>query len=111
MSNVHVSIVRVRGISDTGSSMLVETSDSLGTAETIVSGAVSAASTLASASMFTGDEPRQQAWRVANCGTDHVYVEFGAAPTATAAGKAVPAGTVCYFSVASFGQKIAVINI
>lgn len=110
MSNVHVSIVRVRGVTDTGTSMQIETSDSLGTAETIVSDALGSVSTLAAASQYTGDEARFQAWRVANCGSDHVYVEFGAAPTATAAGKAVPAGSVCFFAVNAFGDKVAVIN-
>lgn len=55
-------------------------------------------------------------WRIANMGTDDVYVVFGTDPepadadAAAAAGFGVPAGAVEYFTVGFPGQKVAVIN-
>ena len=110
MSSVHVSIVRSSSVSaaDPDSPMAVEDSDSLGTAETLTSGAGQAVTTLA---FPTGASPEQYAWRIANMGTDNVYVAFGAAPTASAAGKGIPAGAVAYFGVRAVGDKVAVTNV
>jgi len=110
MSNVHVSIVKVQGVTATGGSMLVETSQGYGTAETKVSSGSSSGTTLSATAQRDDDNPKNYAWRIANMGTDNIYVAFGAAPTASATGKGIPAGAVMFFSVEAFGDIVAVIN-
>lgn len=64
-------------------------------------------------------DPRYLAWRIVNAGTDHIRVAFGSTPVSTAivataatsASKFVPAGTVCYFGVKSFGDRVMYSNI
>lgn len=110
MSKVHISLVKVSTITANGTSMPVEDSSGVGTAELITSSGSSQASTLSITSQVGGDAPNRYAWRIANMGTDHIYCSFGAAPTAAATGKGVPAGAVCFFGCVAFADKVAVIN-
>lgn len=57
---------------------------------------------------------QQLVWRIANMGTDNIYVAFGTDPlttalyatSATTARKGIPAGTVAYFAVGHMGEFV-----
>ena len=113
MSTVQVALVRVRGVSAQGTSLPVAASEHVITPDAPLtsSGSASAASTLASASQYTGDEPKNYVWRVAVAGMESIHIQFAAAPVATSTnGFLCPAGGVYEFSCTAFGHKFSVIN-
>lgn len=127
MSEVNISIVSASALASTGGSALVEVSECYGLSETITSNAFSGSavvtSTLGASGAVTAAITenlgvKRLIWRVANLGADHIYVAFGTTPDAkvatatgaTTARKGIPAGSIAYFSVRAFGDKVAVIN-
>ncbi len=115
MSTVSVSIVRVPGLTETGSAMPVEGVAAVGNVEAITSDGTTKTTTITTPS--TGDV-RFHAWRIANMGSDNIWVAFGSTPdptattatAATTAKKGVPAGMIAYFTPAANSEKFAVTN-
>jgi len=124
MSEVNISIVSADTFASDGRSALVEECGCYGLSETITSAATPAETTdtVGTAGAVVSDGSvgaKRLIWRIANMGADDIYVAFGTTPdatvstatTATTARKGVPAGTVCYFGVGAFGDKVSVINV
>lgn len=115
MSKVHVSLVSVAAYSQDGKPVDCPSSLLIGTPEVKTSATGYAQYTLTATSALIRKTGITH-WRVANMGTDDVYVVFGTNPqpasaaAAAAAGFGIPAGTVEYFTVGIPEQKIAVIN-
>lgn len=113
MSNVHVSIVKSRAVSENGDALQVPSSAAVGTSEKIVSSGTSQWTTLTANDATIGStDPIRFMWRVAVGGTDDVYVAFVPTGTAVTAanGFLCPAGGVYEFSVTTLGNVCGVIN-
>ena len=116
MSNVHIALCEVRAYSANGQRVEVPDARLIGTPEVIASSGTTQQATL-TATVGTNIRRTESAlWRIANCGTDHVYAVFGSNPApasiaaAAGTGYAVPAGAVCYFKVNINSEKVAIIN-
>lgn len=125
MSNVHIAIVRMThpaAVTSIPSSLALaaETIASSGANQTTTiqaTAALLAGTTAAATAVGNQAGAIRSAWRVANAGTDNVYVAFGATPNAGTAAPSVttsrfllPAGQVAYFAIGAAGDKAAVIN-
>ena len=127
MSKVHASIVQVSNIGSSGASMLVEDCGSVGDGVELTAATPSTLGWAATDSDATQTNqltagatvpPVMLAWRIANMGTDDIYVAFGTAPdatvdtatTATTARKGVPAGAIAYFGVSAIGDEVEYVN-
>lgn len=117
MSNVHVSITRVRAMHTTANvpvGLPLQHSTVVGTPETIASAAGNQVSTLEVAREVTqaSDEPHSYIWAIVNSGADDIHVAFGPTPDATVASTRhrILANTVRYFSADKFADKVAIAN-
>ena len=116
MSLVQVALLRVRNTNVLGQAVPVATAEHIIAADAALTSSTSAssASTLASASQFTGDQPSNYVWRVAVAGSDPIVIRFAAAPVALATGVGgflCPANGVYEFGVLAFGDKFSVIQV
>lgn len=115
MSQVHVSLVSVVGYSQDGKPVDCPSSLPIGTPEVKSSGTGALQYTLTATAALIRKTGIVH-WRIANMGTDNIYVVFGTNPNpstaadAAAAGFGIPAGGIEYFTVGFPEQKIAVIN-
>lgn len=120
MSTVHFSLVEVNSYSQGGKPVDVPSTRLQGVPESITSSGSSqttdlqATKSIATAVEEDGAYYRKDGtlfWRIANMGTDNIYVAFGTSPTASSTtGYGIPAGGVDFFAVSVDGEKAAVIN-
>lgn len=111
MSTVHFSFVEINAYSQGGKPVDCPSSKLIGTPEVKTSSGSSQQTTLAATDVAIFRKHGTLFWRIANMGTDNVYVAFGTNPTASAStGYGIPAGAVEYFMVETAAEKAAVIN-
>jgi hypothetical protein len=111
MSTVHFSFVEINAYSQGGKPVDCPSSKRIGTPEPITSDGSNKVTTLAATDVAIFRKPGTLFWRIANMGTDNIYVSFGLDPTASATtGYGIPAGAVDFFMVSEPGEKAAVTN-
>lgn len=118
MSEVHISITRIRAMHTTANvptGLPLQHSTVVGTSENITSSAVNQVSTLEVAREVTkasGEEAHSYIWCIVNSGADDIYAVFGTGtPTASVAGHKILANTTRFFSADVMGEKVAIINV
>lgn len=115
MSKVHVSLVSVAAYSQDGKPVDCASSIPIGTPEVKTSAIGHAQCTLTATEALIRKTGITH-WRIANMGSDDIYVVFGTNPQpasaadAAVAGFGIPAGAIEYFTVGFPDQKVAVIN-
>jgi hypothetical protein len=116
MSNVHFTLVFSRGYSSDSKPIDAPASRPIGVGETIPSSTSVQETDLEATAAITRQEGKAF-WRVANAGTDDVYVAFAEAGDLTTQthvkeqGFLMPAGSTEYFHFTQYGEVGVVINV
>jgi hypothetical protein len=116
MSTVHVSLVQSKAYSLDSKPLDVAMSRTVGDGESITTSGTTVFETTLEATEALCRSESKSVWRVANMGSDNIYVAFGGTGDYStqseleAAGMGIPPGVVEYFAVTAFGEICFVSN-
>jgi len=116
MSTVHVSLVQSKAYSLDSKPLDVAMSRTVGDGESITTSGTTVFETTLEATEALCRSESKSIWRIANMGTDNIYVAFGQTGDYStqgdleAAGLGIPAGGIEYLAVTAFGEVCFVSN-